>query len=186
MNEAHRVVCASVEWGEFLRTVVLPTALAGVDLGEDVLEIGPGPGLTTDVIRDAVQTLTAVELDADLAAALRARLTGTNVEVITASGTELPLPSDRFSAAVSFTMLHHVPTTELQDDIFSELARVIAPGGIAVFSDSVGSDALCDFHADDTYNPIDPSTLVTRLRAAGFTDVTVDADDQRFVARARV
>ena len=185
MNEAHRVVCASVEWGEFLRTVVLPAALAGVDLGDDVLEIGPGPGLTTDVIRDAVQTLTAVELDADLAAALRARMTGTNVEVITASGTELPLPSDRFSAAVSFTMLHHVPTTELQDDIFSELARVIAPGGIAVFSDSVGSAALCDFHADDTYNPIDPSTLESRLRIAGFAEVVVSVDDQRFVAHAR-
>lgn len=186
MNDAHLVVCASGEWAEFLRTVVLPAALAGVDLGDDVLEIGPGPGLTTDVIRNAVQTLTAVELDPDLADALRARMAGTNVEVITASATELPLEPDRFSAALSFTMLHHVPTAELQDDIFSELARVIAPGGVVVLSDSVGSDALCDFHADDTYNPIDPSTLVARLRSAGFTDVTVDADDERFVARARV
>ncbi len=185
MNEAHLVVCASTEWGEFLRTVVLPASLAGVDLGDDVLEIGPGPGLTTDVIRGVAHTLTAVELDADLAAALRARMRGTNVEVITASAAELPLPSDRFSAAVSFTMLHHVPTAELQDQIFAELARVVAPGGVVVLSDSVGSEALCNFHADDTYNPIDPSTLLTRLRAAGFVDVTVDADDQRFIAHAR-
>ena len=185
MNDAHRVVCASPEWGEFLRTVVLPAALAGIDLGEDVLEIGPGPGLTTDVIRAAATTLTAVELDADLATALRARMHGTNVEVITASATDLPLSSERFSAAVSFTMLHHVPTAALQDAIFAELARVIAPGGVAVFSDSVGSAALCDFHADDTYNPIDPSTLESRLRIAGFAEVVVSVDDQRFVAHAR-
>lgn len=186
MNEAHRVVCASSEWGEFLREVVLPAALAGVDLGDDVIEIGPGPGLTTDVIREAVPQLTAVEIDADLAEALRARLHDTNVEVIHADATALPLPSGRFSAGVSFTMLHHVPTAELQDAIFSELARVITPGGLAVFSDSVGSDALCEFHEDDTYNPIDPATLVARLEAAGFSDVRLDADDQRFIAHARV
>ena len=83
-------------------------------------------------------------------------------------------------------MLHHVPTAARQDAIFSELARVIAPGGVAVFSDSVGSDARCEFHEDDTYNPIDPSTLVARLRAAGFSDVRLDADDQRFIAHAHV
>ena len=29
----------------------MPEALRGVELGDDVLEIGPGPGLTTDVLR---------------------------------------------------------------------------------------------------------------------------------------
>ena len=185
MNEQHLIACASAEWGEFLREVILPAALTDVDLGDDVLEIGPGPGLTTDVLRSSVAALTAVELDPALADALRSRMRDTNVEVVNADATDLPLPTDRFSGAVSFTMLHHVPTVELQDRIFAELARVVAPSGMVVLSDSVASDGLRDFHEADTYNPIDPSTLEDRLTRAGFVHVRVDADDQRFVVHAR-
>lgn len=186
MNNDHLNVCASAEWGTFLADTIFPAALAGVDLGEDVLEIGAGPGLTTDLLKDRVTLLTAVELDPQLADSLATRLAASNVEVVHADATELPLPPDRFSAAVSFTMLHHVPTVELQDRIFAELARVVAPGGVVVLSDSVASDALREFHHDDIYNPIDPSTLEARLATAGFADVHVDADDQRFIVHARV
>ena len=48
------------------------------DLGDDVLEIGPGPGLTTDLLRVDLVKLTAIELDPALASALSDRLTGTN------------------------------------------------------------------------------------------------------------
>ena len=184
MNEDHRIACASPEWAQFLEEVVVPFALEGVALGDDVLEIGAGPGKTTDILRTRAARLTAVELDDDLAAQLTARLAGTNVDVVHADASALPLSPDRFSGAVAFTMLHHVPTAELQDRIFAELARVVAPGGVVVLSDSVHSDALAGFHHDDTYNPVDPTTLDARLAAAGFTDVAIDANDERFVARA--
>jgi SAM-dependent methyltransferase len=186
MNEQHRIGCASPEWAQFLEDVVVPFALDGVELGDDVLEIGAGPGKTTDLLRARAAHLTAVELDDDLAAQLTARMEGTNVEVLHADASALPLPDDRFSGAVAFTMLHHVPTAELQDQIFAELARVVAPGGTVVLSDSVHSDGLADFHVDDTYNPVDPTTLEARLATAGFRDATVDANNERFVARARV
>jgi SAM-dependent methyltransferase len=185
MNEDHRIVCASPEWATFLEEVVLPAALAGVDLGDDLLEIGAGPGRTTDLLRGRVAQLTAVELDDDLAARLATRLAGTNVDVVHADATTLPLPDDRFSAAVAFTMLHHVPTADLQDRIFTELARVVAPGGTVVLSDSVHSEALAGFHVGDTFNPVDPATLPERLAAAGLTDVVIDANDERFVVHAR-
>ena len=185
MNQDHRIACASPEWAEFLEEVVLPNALAGVELGDDLLEIGAGPGKTTDILRGRVARLTAVELDDDLAGQLEARMAGTNVDVVHADATELPLPADRFSAAVAFTMLHHVPTADLQDRIFAELARVVAPGGTVVLSDSVHSDGLESFHVDDTYNPVDPATLEARLTAAGLTQVVIDANDERFVAHAR-
>jgi SAM-dependent methyltransferase len=185
MNEDHLVVCASPEWATYLEEELLPHALAGVDLGDDLLEIGAGPGRTTDLLRHQVARLTAVELDDDLAAQLTTRLAGTNVDVVHADATAMPLPEDRFSAAVSFSMLHHVPTAALQDRIFAELARVVAPGGTVVFCDSVYSAALADFHVDDTFNPVDPARLVARLVAAGLTGVSVDADDERFVAHAR-
>ena len=74
-------------------------------------------------------------------------------------------------------MLHHVPSSELQDRLFAEIARVLRPGAALVASDSLGSDDLAAAHDGDTYNPVDPETLPDRLAAAGFTDV--DGQDQR-------
>ena len=70
MNERHLQLCASAEWAETVQREILPWALGGRDLGDDVLEVGPGPGMTTDVLRRTVARLTAVEVDAVLAAAL--------------------------------------------------------------------------------------------------------------------
>ena len=81
--------------------LVLPAALADVDLGGDVLEIGPGPGFTTDVLRTRAERLTAVEIDPPLADALARRLAGTNVKVIEGDASALDLPSDRFTGAAS-------------------------------------------------------------------------------------
>src|SRR5215210_1964046 len=115
MNEAHLEFCASKEWQEIVENEVLPWAVGDRDLGDDVLEVGAGPGLTTDVLRQRVPKLTAIEIDHELAEALSTRLAGTNVTVVEADATQMPLEDDRFSAATCFTMLHHVPTTELQD-----------------------------------------------------------------------
>jgi SAM-dependent methyltransferase len=185
MNDEHLTFCASDEWREAVTTWILPWALTDVDLGPDVIEVGPGPGLTTDVLRHGVERLTAVELDVDLASALQERMTGTNVEVVQADATALPQESDRFSGAVSFTMLHHVPSVALQDRLFAELARVLAPGGTLVLSDSLASDDLRAFHHDDTYNPVDPATLSARLAGAGFGAIDVQANEYGWMAHAR-
>ncbi len=138
-----------------------------------MLEIGPGPGLTTDLLRHRVAAVTAVEIDADLAADLKVRLAGTNVEVIWGDGTELPLPDDRFSAATCFSMLHHMPSDAAQDQLFAELHRVLRPGGRFVAVDSLDTDRIRQAHIDDTFVPLDPATLESRLRAVGFADITL-------------
>jgi ubiquinone/menaquinone biosynthesis C-methylase UbiE len=185
MNDEHLVFCASDEWRQAVQQWILPWALNDIDLGSDVIEVGAGPGLTTDELRAGVERLTAVELDAELAAALSERLAGTNVEVVQADATALPQESNRFSGAVSFTMLHHVPTPELQDRLFAELARVLAPAGVLVLSDSLASDELRAFHHDDTYNPIDPATLSARLEALGFDAIDVQTNEYGWMAHAR-
>jgi SAM-dependent methyltransferase len=185
MNDEHLIFCASDEWRGVLEDFIIPWALTDVQLGPDVIEVGPGPGLVTDALRARVPRLTAVELDADLASALAARLVGTNVEVVQADATALPHENDRFSGAVSFTMLHHVPSAELQDRLFTELARVLAPEGVLVLSDSMASDDLRAFHNGDTYNPVDPTTLPERLATAGFSTIDVHANDFGWMAHAR-
>ena len=186
MNEIHLLLCASPEWAAYVEGELLPWALGARDLGDDVLELGPGPGLTTDVLRERVARLTAVEIDDDLAARLAARLAGTNVDVVHGDATDTGLPPDRFSGATCFTMLHHVPSPALQDRLFAEVARVLRPGGAFVGTDAVDTPALRELHVDDTFVPVDPATLPGRLEAAGFVDVAVepDGDRVRFAATA--
>src|SRR3982751_260301 len=91
MNESHLQFLASDQWAEMLKTELLPWVEQVGDLGDDVLEIGPGPGRTTDLLRERAKHVTAVEMDARLAGELRGRLAGTNVEVITGDGTHTEL-----------------------------------------------------------------------------------------------
>src|SRR5262245_9973191 len=102
MNQGHLQFLASPEWAEMLEKDLVPWLAGVADLGDDVLELGPGPGLTTDVLRRRTTKLTAIEADAQLATALAARLVGTNVEVIHADGTASDLPANRFSAVTCF------------------------------------------------------------------------------------
>ncbi len=173
VNAEHLRLCASAEWAETVECEILPWALAGRELGDDVLEVGPGPGLTTDVLRRRVPKLTAVEVDVDLAAQLSQRLTGTNVEVVNADGTRLPFDNDRFSSATCFTMLHHVPSPAQQDLLLRELCRVLRPGGVLVGVDSVESPEWWGLHVGDTCVPVDPNGFSARLREAGFWEVEV-------------
>ena len=186
MNEGHKF-CGSDEWRATVRDHVIPWALeGGVDLGDDVVEVGPGYGATTEVLHELVARLTSVEIDPELAAALVERYAGVDgVEVVEGDATALAFGDGRFSGATSFSMLHHVPTPELQDRIFAEARRVLRPGGVLVAVDSIGDDDLREFHEGDTYNPIDPATLPGRLRAAGFTTVDVATNEYAWKAVAR-
>jgi ubiquinone/menaquinone biosynthesis C-methylase UbiE len=183
VNAEHLRICASAEWAETVQREILPWAVGTRDLGDDVLEVGPGPGLTTDALRRALPWLTAVEVDHDLAHRLASRLAGTNVEVVEADATALPFEHNRFSGATCFTMLHHVPSAEDQDRLLAEVARVLRPGGLFVGVDSIDRPAWRELHEGDTCTPVDPSTLAARLERAGFVAVEVErggAEMQRF------
>jgi ubiquinone/menaquinone biosynthesis C-methylase UbiE len=183
MNENHAKVCTSPEWAEYIQTTVLPAVTRDVDLGERMLEIGPGPGAATEWLRKRVGDLTAIEVDEAAAALLAERYAGTNVEIVTGSAGELAFPAASFDSVGSFTMLHHVPTLASQNKILAEAFRVLRPGGVLIGSDSLASNDLHLFHADDIYNPVDPASLLSRLQTVGFGHITVIVDEQlKFVA----
>jgi SAM-dependent methyltransferase len=188
MNQAHLEVLASEEWRQTLRDLALPFAFGELsvdDLGADVLEIGPGPGLTTELLAPQVPHLTSVEIDPALAHSLAERMSGRNVEVVEADATAMPFPDGRFTGAITLTMFHHVPTAELQDALLADVLRVLRPGGVLIASDSVASEDLERFHEDDTYNPIDPSTFAARLGRIGYVDVDVAVNPYAWSCRAR-
>lgn len=185
MNLAHRWLCRSAWWKRTVEEQILPWALAGVDLGANVLEVGPGPGVTTELLRTRVDHLTCVEVDPKLAHALGSRMAGTNVSVMCQDATAMQLPDASFDSAVSFTMLHHIPSVALQDRMLGEVARVLRPGATFAGTDSLYSRVFGLLHLFDTMVMVDPGTFPDRLAAAGFTDVQVDVDSDRFRFRAR-
>jgi SAM-dependent methyltransferase len=176
MNTNHANLCPTPEWAQVMHTEILPSVTADTDLGEQMIEVGPGPGAATEWLRHRVTRLVAVEYEKPAADALAAKLAGTNVEVVHGDATALTFANDSFDSAGSFTMLHHVPSIALQNRLLSELLRVLRPGGVLVGSDSLPSDDLHRFHEDDVYNPIEPGTFYTRLQTIGFERITISAD----------
>jgi SAM-dependent methyltransferase len=177
VNENHANLLGTPEWAAHLHDDILPVVTSGVDLGEDMLEIGPGPGAATEWLRHRVRRLVAVELDPDAADALAMRFADTNVSVVVADATALDYPDGSFDSVGMFTMLHHVPTQALQNALLAEALRVLRPGGTLVGSDSLASDGLHHFHAGDTYNPVEPAALLTRLQTLGFGSITISVGD---------
>jgi len=170
-----------------MRDEVVAFMTSNADLGESMLEIGPGPGAATEWLRHEVKRIVALEVDASFVESLSTRFAGTNVEVASGDATRLGYPDGSFDSVGCFTMLHHVPTAALQNAILREALRVLRPGGVLVASDSPPSDGLHAFHVDDTCNPVDPGTLITRLQTIGFDRITVVADDiVKFIAHKPV
>jgi SAM-dependent methyltransferase len=185
MNYAHALICSSGWWARIVERELLPWGLAGVDLGADALEIGPGFGATTRVLARDARALTVLELDHGYCERLRRGLPA-SVEVVEGDATQMPFDDARFSGVVCFTMLHHVPSAELQDRLLAEVSRVLAPGGVFAGTDSIGdSRSFRLLHLRDTLVPVAPGGLAARIERAGLIDPKVDAAKRSFRFRAR-
>jgi SAM-dependent methyltransferase len=190
VNRLHNWLCRSEGWRKTVEER-LPWALGDVELGPNVLELGPGPGFTTDLLRHRLARLTAIEIDPKLAASLSERLQDSNVRVVKGDATAMPFANAEFSGAVSFTMMHHVRSPALQDQLLRETWRVIRPGGLFVGADSrFGKQSkrrlfLRVIHIGDTMVPVDPDTFGARLEAAGFEAVEIEKNPYAFRFRAQ-
>jgi SAM-dependent methyltransferase len=183
MNLVHRKLCASNRWARKVADL-LPGWLEGLDLGDDVLEIGPGFGATTRILVELVPKLTSIEIDEASVRRLRAEL-AQRVEIVHGDGTAMPFPDRRFSAVVCFTMLHHVPSARLQDKLFAEARRVLRPAGVFRGMDSQPSPWFRLLHLGDAMVVLNPATVPERLTAAGFISTQLQTEPGRlgFVAR---
>ena len=106
---------------------------AGVQPGERVLELGPGPGAFT--VEAARRTepggrLVAVDIQPRMIAAVEKRVGEaglTNVETYVASAYELPLEDGSVDRAFLVTVLPEIPD---RGRALAELRRVLKPGGV--------------------------------------------------------
>ena len=180
MNRAHGLVCSSGWWARVVEHELLPWGLAGVDLGDDALEIGPGFGATTRVLAAREGSLTVIELSESYCQRLRRTLPG-EVEVVQADATAMPFADGSFSGVVCFTMLHHVPSPQMQDRLLAEVSRVLRPGGVFAGTDSLGTGrAFRLLHVGDTLVPVAPDELPVRLERAGLVEPRVKRGGNSF------
>jgi ubiquinone/menaquinone biosynthesis C-methylase UbiE len=185
VNLLHRRYCRSAAWDQLVERQLVPWVLDGVDLGERALELGPGPGLTTERLRHRTAHLTALDVDRPDAVALAERYAAGNVTAVQGDATDLPFPDGSFTAVVCMTMLHHLPSTAAQDRLFAEAWRVLEPGGKFCGCDSRPNLRWRLLHVLDTCTVLEPATLYGRLVRAGFTDVRVDTTPRRTRFQAR-
>jgi SAM-dependent methyltransferase len=185
MNRLHTVICSSGRWQQIVERELLPWGLDAVELGDDVLEIGPGFGATTRVLARRAGALTVLELDERYCEHLRREL-AEPVTIVQGDATAMPFDDGRFSAVVCFTMLHHLPSPQAQDRLLAEVARVLRPGGLFAGTDSLARGLLFRLlHIRDTLVPVPPDGLAGRLHDAGLAEPVVAQSSSSFRFRAR-
>jgi ubiquinone/menaquinone biosynthesis C-methylase UbiE len=185
LNRIHNLICSSGWWARRVEDELIPWGVGEAELGDDLLEIGPGFGATTKVLARRPGQLSVLEVDEGYCERLRQKL-GAEVEITQGDATKMPFADESFSGAVCFTMLHHIPSAELQDRAFAEVARVLRPGCVFAGTDSIGTGLVFRaIHVGDTLEPIDPDGFPARLEAAGFEDAKVSPSGGSFRFRAR-
>lgn len=192
MNLFEKWYCGSALWRYLTRRELLPWMLQGSELGNHLLELGAGPGAATMELARLTPRVTSLEYDHALALKLASRVrTGakhsfqhSNVRIIQGDAAALPFPGATFSSAIAILMLHHLKSCELQDRTFSEVRRVLRPGGVFLAFDISDHWIHRIGHIRSTYMPLDPATVPQRLRAAGLSGVMMDSQSGRFRIRA--
>lgn len=160
-----------------------PVALAQLEPGEDVLDLGSGGGI--DVLLSARRVgpngraygLDMTEDMLQLARANQARAGVTNAEFLEGRIEAIPLPDRSVDVVVSNCVIN---LSADKDAVFAEVHRVLRPGGRMAVADVVADRAPdTELLADDAAWAACIAGAVTRdryraqLDAAGLTDIEV-------------
>lgn len=180
MNRFENWFCASSLWRSISERKILPWMLSGYKLGDNVLELGAGFGATTGELRRRSVHVTCLEYDHKSVAKLGTRFQNTNVGVLRGDAASLPFPGGTFSSVIAVLVLHHLKSPEQQEKAFSEIHRVLQPGG-AFLALEIGDGWLQRFgHIKSTFVPVTPATAVARLTSLGFSKIVVDVERAAF------
>ncbi len=104
--------------------------------GARVLELGCGKAEKTRLIAQKAAVVLALEVDEIQLAKNRAIKELPNVSFEHGGAEKIPAADSSFDYVLMFKSLHHVQA-ELMDDAFSEIRRVLKPGGIAYISEPI-------------------------------------------------
>jgi len=166
--------------GPFIRTTDAEIlSRAGVAPGDDLLDVGTGPGY----LALAASTLvapggTAVGIDASPEMIARARARAerahSEAEYRVATAEALPFDDAVFDIVVSRLVFHHLPG-DAKGLALAEMARVLGPGGRLLIVDLASPTAQGAHHIVAHVLGTQPDTgadLAALIHGAGFTQLT--------------
>jgi SAM-dependent methyltransferase len=104
--------------------------------GATVLELGCGKAEKTRIVAQKAASVLALEVDETQLAKNLAITDLPNVRFAHGGAEKIPAADAHFDIVLMFKSLHHVPG-ELMDSAFSEIQRVLKPGGVAYISEPV-------------------------------------------------
>ncbi len=112
--------------------------------GAEVLDLGCGTGELTLQLVAAGAHVTALDLSPGLVNLTRRRVerAGGTAAYVAAPAEDTGLPDGRFDAIVGKWVLHHLPDHAAAAN---EIHRLLAPGGVAAFSDTSAMNPLLRF-----------------------------------------
>jgi arsenite methyltransferase len=160
-----------------------PTAVADLNEGEVVLDLGSGGGI--DVLLSAKRvgpTGKAYGLDMtdemlELARANAAKAGASNVEFLKGTIEEIPLPDASVDVVISNCVINLSPD---KSQVIQEAARVLRPNGRLAFTDIVADPVMDEATRQDMQEwtgciagALTPDEFRDKLTAAGFVDIEV-------------
>ncbi|WP_296631609.1 class I SAM-dependent methyltransferase [Thiobacillus sp. SCN 63-57] len=104
--------------------------------GAKVLELGCGKAEKTRLVAQTAASVLALEVDVMQLAENQAAEKPGNVQFAFGGAESIPADDSSVDIVLMFKSLHHVPI-ERMDDTFSEIHRVLKPGGLAYISEPV-------------------------------------------------
>src|SRR5215467_16141236 len=160
-----------------------PTALATIQPGETVLDLGSGGGI--DVLRSArrvgptgkVYGIDMTDEMLALAKENQQKAGVTNVEFLKGDIEQIPLPDNSVDLIISNCVINLSPD---KDQVLKEAFRVLKPGGRLAVSDIVVRGAMpqeirhsVELWAGCVAGALEESVYLTKLQQAGFEQISI-------------
>jgi SAM-dependent methyltransferase len=161
---------------ELLHDFAVALRLLQPSLDDRIADLGAGGGWCSDLLQRLNRKSVAIDIAVDMLRICRQRGTRGPIPAVAGDFERLPFVDGAFTKALCISALHHVPDMAAA---VREIARVLTPDGIAVFSEpGLGhADKPASVAATSDFGVLEQEVLIEPFmdmcRAAGFVDVRI-------------